>query len=103
MANSAVNLFTVLSVHILFYPYTHCFKAHYSFSKAASFLGLGVDSVVYIETNERGIMKTDKLTEMINLDIEKVFVFIDSIYLDTWLVSCPTSFIHLSDSERNSC
>lgn len=46
-------------------------EAHYSFSKAASFLGLGVDSVVYIETNERGIMKTDKLTEMINLDIEK--------------------------------
>ena len=50
------------------------FKAHYSFSKAASFLGLGADGIVQVETDNRGLMRADRLDELITLDLEKVVV-----------------------------
>ena len=49
------------------------FKAHYSFSKAASFLGLGADSIVPVETDARGVLRADRLDELIGVDIQKVF------------------------------
>lgn len=44
--------------------------SHYSIPKNASFIGMGLDQIRYIETNDKGEMIPEKLDEAIQSDIE---------------------------------
>lgn len=46
-------------------------KSHYSFEKAANILGIGIDSVIYVESDENGEMIPSDLDIKVNQSIER--------------------------------
>ena len=49
-------------------------NSHYSIGKNASFCGIGRDNVRYIDTNEKGEMISEKLSDTIQSDIKNGFI-----------------------------